>query len=136
MVDTTSIRRARTSSASCWSCVITSYSIHYTKLYEEPGSFLGLAASASYNLQLGGELERRVSSHQRPIAPLATQALVSRNLGDELRAAAFPSIRLSRTLTVYGSASYYRRATDRYALAGSDASATLDPAELERNNFV
>lgn len=97
----------------------------------EPGSVLGLAASASYNLQLGGELERRVSSHQRPIAPLATQALVSRNLGDELRAAAFPSIRLSRTLTVYGSASYYRRATDRYALAGSDASATLDPAELE-----
>jgi hypothetical protein len=97
----------------------------------EPGSFLGLAASASYNLQLGGELERRVTSHVRPIGPLATQALVSRNLGDELRAAAFPSIRLSRTLTVYGSASYYRRATDRFALAGSDGSAALDPAELE-----
>lgn len=96
----------------------------------EPGTFLGLAASASYNLQLGGELERRVASHVRPIAPLATQALVSRDLGDELRAAAFPSIRLSRTLTVYGSASYYRRATDRYTLAGPDASAPLEPAEL------
>jgi hypothetical protein len=97
----------------------------------EPGAFLGLAASASYNLQLGNQLERRVTSHTRPIAPLATQALVSRNLGDELRAAAFPSIRLSRSLTVYGSASYYRRSIDRFALAESGGGSALDPTELE-----
>ena len=101
----------------------------------EPGAFLGLAASASYNLQLGDQLERRVTSHARPIAPLASQVLVSRNLGDELHAAAFPSLRLSRTLTVYGSADYYRRSAARFTLAGSGDGA-LDPADLEFETAV
>ncbi len=85
----------------------------------EPGSFLGLAGSASYNLQLSHDLARRVTSHVRPIAPLATRATVSRNLGDELRAALHPSLRLSPSFTAYGTAAYYRRSADTYALVGT-----------------
>jgi hypothetical protein len=96
----------------------------------EAGTFLGIAASASYNLQLGDQLVRRVTSHVEPIAPLSTRTLVSRNLGDELRAAVYPSIRLSRIFTAYGSASYYRKASDQYTLAGSGDAAGLDPALL------
>ena len=96
----------------------------------EPGSFLGIAASASYNLQLGDQLVRRVASHVDPIAPLSTRTLVSRNLGDELRAAVYPSLRLSRIFTAYGSASYYRKSIDQYTLAGSGDGTGLDPALL------
>jgi len=97
----------------------------------EPGSFLGLAGSASYNLQLGHQLVRRVTRHTAPIAPLATRTTVKRNLGDELRASLYPSLRLSPSFTVYGTAAYYRRGADDYALTGSPSEGQpLDAADL------
>jgi hypothetical protein len=97
----------------------------------EPGSFLGLAGSASYNLQLSHNLVRRVSSHVRPIAPLTTRATVARKLGDELRAALHPSLRLSPAFTAYGTVAYYRRASNTYDLVGTPPSGeALDASEL------
>jgi hypothetical protein len=97
----------------------------------EPGSFLGLAGSASYNLQLGHQLVRRVTRHTAPIAPLAARTTVKRNLGDELRASVYPSLRLSPSFTVYGTAAYYRRSADNYALAGNPSDGQpLDASEL------
>jgi hypothetical protein len=82
----------------------------------EPGSVFAVAASRMYNLQLSHTLDRRVMRHVEPMAPLSTKASVTRNLGDELRATIYPSIRLSRSFTVYGSAGYYRRGADAYTI--------------------
>jgi hypothetical protein len=97
----------------------------------EPSSFLALAGSASYNLQLGHQLSRRVTRHTAPIAPLATATTVRRNLGDELRASLYPSLRLSPSFTVYGTAAYYRRSADDVTLAGSASDGQpLDASDL------
>lgn len=97
----------------------------------ELGSVIAVAASGTYNLQLGQTLERRVTRHTAPLAPLATKATVTRDLGDELRAAIYPSIRLSRSFTVYGSAGYYRRGADAYTLVSQpEGSIPVDPNDL------
>jgi hypothetical protein len=84
----------------------------------EPGSVLALNAEASYTLQLGDNLPRRITPHDRPIAILATQQDVGRNLGDELRLGIYPALRLSSAFTVYGSVTYYRKEVDRFSLDG------------------
>jgi hypothetical protein len=84
----------------------------------EPGSVLALAASASYTLQLGHQLERRITPHTSPIALAATQQTVSRNLGDVFQAGLYPSLRLSRSFLVYGSVYYYFKPKDSFALTG------------------
>ena len=83
------------------------------------GSILALAGMASYTFQLGDNLERRITSHTRPIAIAATQQLVSRNLGDYFEAGLYPTIYLSRSFVAYGSAYYYYKPTDRFDLTGS-----------------
>jgi len=82
------------------------------------GSILALAGMASYTFQLGHNLERRITSHTRPIAIAATQQLVSRNLGDYFEAGLYPTIYLSRSFVAYGSAYYYYKPTDRFDLTG------------------
>ena len=71
--------------------------------YWQPSSFLGLAANASYNLQLGHSLIRRATTHEAPLAPLYTRTTVTRSLGNEFRAGLYPSILLSHSFTVYAS---------------------------------
>ena len=100
--------------------------------YWQPSPFLALATVASYNLQLGHQLERRATSHEEPLAPLRTQVTVTRHLGDEFRAGLFPSLRLSETFTVYGSALYSRKPADRFTLVDpSSSSQAGDPSLLE-----
>ncbi len=83
------------------------------------GSILALAGMASYTFQLGHNLERRITSHTRPIAIAATQQLVSRNLGDYFEVGLYPTIYLSRSFVAYGSAYYYYKPTDRFDLTGA-----------------
>jgi len=99
--------------------------------YWQASTFLSLAANASYNLQMGSDLVRRVAPHDEPLAPLSTRATVSRSLGNEIRAGLFPSLRLSDAFTVYGSAHYYRKGTDGFTLSASDAGSGLDASLLE-----
>jgi len=84
----------------------------------EPGSVLALAASASYTLQLGHQLERRITPHTSPIAIAATQQTVSRNLGDVFEMGLYPTLRLSRSFVVYGSVYYYFKPKDSFELTG------------------
>jgi len=99
--------------------------------YWQASTFLSLAANASYNLQMGRDLARRVARHDEPLAPLSTRATVSRSLGNEIRAGLFPSLRLSDAFTVYGSAHYYRKAIDGFTLSSSDGGPGLDASLLE-----
>ena len=81
----------------------------------EPGSAVGLAVAASYNLQLGDRLVRRVAPPHQPIALAAAEQLVSRNLGDVLSLAAFPTVRLNQAFRAYGAIQYYRKGPDTYS---------------------
>jgi hypothetical protein len=100
--------------------------------YWQPSPFLALATMASYNLQLTHQLVRRATSHDEPLAPLFTRGTVSRNLGDELRVGVFPSLRLSDAFTVYGSALYYRKSTDRFTVVDpTDSGYAGNPSRLE-----
>ncbi len=80
----------------------------------EPGSVLSLAVAASYNLQLSDRLTRRVTSPHQPIALENTERMVSRNLGDEFRIAAFPALRFAQGFVVYGSIDYYEKFSDSF----------------------
>lgn len=94
----------------------------------QPGSVLAVNAAASYTLQLGDNLPRRVTPHDRPIAILATQQDVGRTLGDELRLGLYPALRLSQAFTVYGSVYYYRKGSDGFSL---DGGFTVPPGQIQ-----
>jgi hypothetical protein len=94
----------------------------------EPGSVLAVNAEASYTLQLGDNLPRRITPHDRPIAILATQQDVARNLGDELRLGLYPALRLSQAFRVYGSVYYYRKGADGFSLEGGF---TVPPGQIQ-----
>ncbi len=94
----------------------------------EPGSVVGLNATASYTLQLGDNLPRRITPHDRPIAILATEQNVSRNLGDELRLALYPALRLSRSFSAYASIYYYHKGRDAFFL---DGGFTIPPGQIQ-----
>ncbi|MFC1639706.1 hypothetical protein ACFL3B_02965 [Gemmatimonadota bacterium] len=84
----------------------------------EPGSVVGLAVAARYNLQLGDQLVRRLAPTHQPIALAATEQVVTRNLGDVISVAAFPTLRLNQAFRAYGAIQYYRKGSDTYT--GSD----------------
>ena len=84
----------------------------------EPGSVVGLAFAGSYNLQLGDQLVRRLAPTHQPISLAASEQLVSRNLGDVISLAVFPTLRLNQAFRAYGAVQYYRRGSDTYT--GSD----------------
>ncbi|UCF40542.1 MAG: hypothetical protein JSW43_12570 [Gemmatimonadota bacterium] len=94
----------------------------------EPGSVLALNAEASYTVQLSDNLPRRITPHDRPIAIQATEQIVGRNLGDELRLGVYPAIRLSRAFRAYGSVFYYRKGSDGFSL---DAGFTVPPGQIQ-----
>ena len=87
----------------------------------EPGR-LGLSGTAMYTHQFADQLSMRWASPERPIALAAHEYLTERQLGDAFRAAVYPSLRLSEGFQVYGSAYYFHKAADSYAL-----SATVSP---------
>ncbi|MDH3368466.1 MAG: hypothetical protein OEO17_11530 [Gemmatimonadota bacterium] len=99
--------------------------------FVQAGSFVALAASAAYNFQFSQQLPRRITSHDRPFAPLSTLEDVNRNLGDMLWVGLYPSLRLAPAFTAYGSATYFRRSADRVTLAGTSPGSSPDPAVLE-----
>jgi len=86
----------------------------------EPGNVVGLAFAASYNLQLGDQLVRRLTLPHQPIALAAAEQLVSRNLGDVISVSAFPTLRLNQAFRAYGTIQYYRKGSDTYT--GTDYS--------------
>ena len=103
-----------------------------------PGSVVTLAFTASYTLQLGDKLLRRVTSHDRPIALALSQQQVSRNLGDVVRIGVFPSLRLSNAFTAYASAHYFHKQADRFSeipefmlLTNFPGAATVDALEQD-----
>ena len=81
----------------------------------EPGSVVGLAVSARYNLQLSDQLVRRLAQPHSPIALAAAERTVSRDLGDVLTVAAYPTLRLNQSFRAYGAIHYYRKASDTYS---------------------
>jgi hypothetical protein len=84
----------------------------------EPGGTVGISVAARYNLQLGDQLERRLSPTHQPIALAGSQQLVTRNLGDVISLAAYPTLRLNQAFRAYGAIQYYRKGLDTYS--GSD----------------
>jgi hypothetical protein len=99
----------------------------------EPGSVVGIALSARYNLQLGDQLVRRITSPYNPIAPTWTESLVNRNLGDILAVAAYPTLRLNQAFRAYGAIHYYRKGSDAYSWAddGIHLESSITPGSLE-----
>lgn len=95
----------------------------------EPGSSVGISFAASYTLQLAHSLDRRVATTDAPLVPLSYQALVDRDLGDVIRFSAYPTLRLSNALRVFGSAYYYHKGRDSFRYSGS-APAGAPPAAL------
>lgn len=103
----------------------------------EPGTAVALALSASYTLQLGQQLRRRITVPERPIALEAAETLVQRNLGDIVQVSVFPSLRLSGAFRVYLAGHYFRKSRDEVTLAGTAVAPTgfpgAEPVEaLER----
>jgi hypothetical protein len=94
----------------------------------EPGSIVSLALTGYYNLQLGDQLPRRVTSHERPIRVAAYELNVSRNLGDAYRIAAFPAVRLAPGFAAYGSIDYYHKGSDKYSFVGAPSPSSTGPA--------
>jgi hypothetical protein len=80
----------------------------------EPGSTIGLWASAAYTAQLPDHLSLRVGPLHSPIALASYERPVERNLGDILRIAFGPELRLSPEVRVFGSATYWSKAADTY----------------------
>ncbi|UCG86167.1 MAG: hypothetical protein JSW71_20035, partial [Gemmatimonadota bacterium] len=100
---------------------------------------VALGLSGYYNLQLGDRPVRRPADlAEGPIAVAAAEQVVSRNLGDEYRVAAYPAIRLHPSFKVYGSLSYYRKTQDKFAAVGTaPAGPSIQPPEaLELNSSM
>ncbi|MGD2136498.1 MAG: hypothetical protein PVF27_10070 [Gemmatimonadales bacterium] len=95
----------------------------------EPVASLALAASARYTLQLSDRLPRRVTSHDRPIVPAVLEAVVERNLGDEVRLGVYPSLRLNESFRAYFSARYFRKGSDRFTVPNGLPSVTPAPTD-------
>jgi hypothetical protein len=87
-----------------------------------------IAFGGSFTLQLSDQLTRRVGPSDRPLLPLSSETTVSRDLGDILWLAAYPSLRLSDIFTVYGTISYYHKGEDHFSNPG-ETSSLLFPVE-------
>jgi len=99
----------------------------------EPGR-LGLSGTVLYTYQRGDQLAMRWTSPDHPIQLALLEYPTERHLGSVFRAALYPSLTLSEGFRVYGSAYYWHKAADRYALAsGVDPLPTTpSPEELAR----
>ncbi len=97
----------------------------------EPGSSVGISFAASYTLQLAHSLARRVTTPDAPLVPASFQSLVDRDLGDIIRFSAYPTVRLSNVLRVFGSAYYYRKGRDSFSYSGSAPAGAPAAALLE-----
>ncbi|MBI2072052.1 MAG: hypothetical protein HYT81_03260 [Gemmatimonadetes bacterium] len=101
----------------------------------EPGR-LGLSGTAMYTHQFADQLSMRWASPERPMALAAYEYLTDRQLGDVFRAAVYPSLRLSEGFQVYGSAYYFHKAADSYALpaTGDPLPGTPAPEDVARGS--
>jgi hypothetical protein len=100
---------------------------------------VALGLSGYYNLQLGDKPLRRPADLARgPIAVAAAEQVVSRNLGDEYRIAAYPAIRLHPSFKVYGSVAYYHKMRDKLTAAGTapEGPGISPPEVLELNSSM
>jgi hypothetical protein len=96
----------------------------------EPGR-LGLSGTAIYTHQLSGQREMRWATATEPVVPSAFEYATSFTLGDVLQAAVYPSLTLTPGIRVYGSAYYYHKGLDRYALAGGASLAPGSPTAAD-----
>lgn len=101
----------------------------------EPGHRLGIWLGASYTLQLGDRLVRRVSPPERPLAEAATELLVDRNLGEILRASVHPLLRLNDQFRIFVSAAYVHKARDRFSANGAPVPELEALTEIETWSF-
>jgi hypothetical protein len=76
---------------------------------------LGARLGASYNLQLAGSQNKRVTDPRDPIAPADALAGVTRDPGDEIRLAFRPFLRLAPYLSLYGGAEYWAKGEDKWS---------------------
>ncbi len=92
---------------------------------------LGARLAASYNLQLPGNQNRRVTNPNDPIALASALAAVRRDPGDELRLTARPFIRLAPYLSLYAGVEYWKKGEDKWTyLPGQDSVAGVDISVL------
>ncbi len=103
----------------------------------EPGSVAALALSASYTVQLGQQVRRRITIPERPIALERAETVVRRDLGDMVQIGAYPSIRLNKAFRVYLSGNYFRKFRDQVTIPAGGGSPSgfpgAEPVEaLER----
>ncbi|MBI4502450.1 MAG: hypothetical protein HY700_14975 [Gemmatimonadetes bacterium] len=90
----------------------------------DPGP-VSLTLAGSYNWQQPGILARRITPPNQPIALASATSVLTRDPGNALWLAAFPAIRLAEGFRIYGSASYSRKAADRYSGGPAGASTPL-----------
>ncbi len=99
----------------------------------EPGTVLGIAAHASYTMQLASSLQRRVASPDSLLVPEFAQILVQRDLGDVIQAAVYPMIRLTEVFRIYASATYYYKQRDAFSAVSGQPELDLEKLGRETN---
>jgi hypothetical protein len=91
----------------------------------------GARATAGYNLQRPGTIQRRISEPSQPMPYASRLADVSWDPGDELMLGASPFFRLTPSFAVVAGAAYRRKGSDTYELAaGQDSIPGAAPSLL------
>jgi hypothetical protein len=96
----------------------------------DPGR-VGLSGSAIYTHQFSGQDSMRWAPATQPIAEAAFAYPTTFTLGDVFQAAVYPSLTLSPGIRVYGSAYYYHKGLDSYALAAGASAAPGSPTPAQ-----
>lgn len=93
------------------------------------GSRLSARGTLRYGIQMEGDVARRISAPEQPIAPSASQGVYHWDPGDYLDVSVAPEFRLTPELSIGARLRYYRKGEDLYS--SSAAPTGFDPALLQ-----
>ena len=94
------------------------------------GNWFGARFQASYNLQMGADLNRRIARPSEPMPYAETLAALRRNPGDVLTIGVSPFVRLGPGFGLVFGVSHQRRGTDAVTLLTGQDSIPGAPVEL------
>jgi len=102
------------------------------------GSRFGARLAARYVYQLPGQLERRVTPPDQPVALAASLAAVERDPGEVIEGSFEPYFRIARSFSIVAGVRHWRKAQDKYSWAAGqeplpDASLDLLAQDSKEN---